>query len=224
MCMYACVYMHVYVCMYVCMCICMHVCMCMCTHACLCIYFGLQCLVSKKPHKVPLYLLSKAWCFSQNLHPATCITCIVWTRALVTLSHWCAWKKRKSYVWKFIKYFSYTQKALENTELDEYIPYTYCIEPMSSVLDRECQQMSTNANLCWHMTSILCIWLPYEYVKYITQSSGICQDVHICCRYARHTLEVRYSYVINTLAVRYSFMPTYVHRTWPMSNVPRSYL
>ena len=40
------------------------------------------------------------------------------------------------------------------------------------------------------------------YVKYVTQSSGIRQDVHIRCRYARHTLEVRYSYAINTLAVR----------------------
>ena len=41
------------------------------------------------------------------------------------------------------------------------------------------------------------------YVKYVTQLSGIRQDVHIRCRYTRHTLEVRYSYAINTLVVRY---------------------
>ena len=66
----------------------------------------------------------------------------------------------------------------------------------------KCQRMSA-------YESVLCVWIPYEYVKYVTQSSGIRQDVHIRCRYVRHTLEVRYSYAINTLTVRYIFMPTY---------------
>ena len=109
--------------------------------------------------------------------------------------------------------------------------YTYRIELMSSVwVARFGPGMSTNASECWRTNSVLCVWPAYSaygyrmsncgydehtpiirklYVKYVTQSSGIRQDVHICCRYARHTFEVRYLYAINTLAVRYIFMPTY---------------
>ena len=70
--------------------------------------------------------------------------------------------------------------------------------------------MSTNVHKCQRMlaykqrtlrmaTVIIC----KLYVKYVTQSSGIRQDVHIRGRYARYTLEVRYSYAINMLAVQY---------------------
>ena len=152
----------------------------------------------------------------------------------MALSHSCVWEKRKSCVWKFIKYFSYHKKPSKIQNW--YIPYWYRIEPMSSVLDRECQQMSTNI-VVWTAYSAHdqrmssydkhTVWLPYLYIKYVAQSSGIRHDVHIRCRYARDSLEVRYSYAINTLDVRYCtvavwyiFMPTYVHRTWPMSNVP----
>ena len=93
---------------------------------------------------------------------------------------------------------------------------------MSSVLDRGCPQMSTkfNVNKCQRMSAyeqctlrMATVIIRKLYVKYVTQSSGIRQDVHLRCRHARHTLEVRYSYAINTLAVRYIFIPTYVHRT-----------
>ena len=136
--------------------------------------------------------------------------------SLMVLSHCCVWDKRKSCVWKFIKYFSYAQKTLENTELGVW----YHIEPMSCVWVafwngnvHKCPQMSAYDQRTMRMATVI---IRKLYVKYVTQSSGIRQDVHIRCRYARHTLEVRYSYAINTLAVRYCtvavryiFMPTY---------------
>ena len=99
---------------------------------------------------------------------------------------------------------------------------------MSSVLHRECPQMSTNASVCRRTNSertlrvtsvcqrMATVIIRKLCVKYVTQSSDIRQDVHIRCRYATPTLEVRLSYAINTLAVRYCtvavryiFMPTY---------------
>ena len=41
----------------------------------------------------------------------------------MALLHYCVWEKHKSCIWKFIKYFSYAQKAPENTELGVYIRY-----------------------------------------------------------------------------------------------------
>ena len=66
--------------------------------------------------------------------------------------------------------------------------YTYRIEPTSSVLDQECPQMPA-------YVSVRTAYSEYDYrnnVKYITQSS-------ICYRYARHTLEVWYSYASCTV-------------------------
>ena len=76
---------------------------------------------------------------------------------------------------------------------------------MSSVLDRECQQMPAYVGVRTAHSAYDQRMSAYDQrtvcmatVKYVTQSSGIRQDVHIRYRYARHTLEVRYS----TLSIR----------------------
>ena len=68
---------------------------------------------------------------------------------------------------------------------------------MSSVLDWECPQMSTNVGVrtvyeqrTLRMATVI---IRKLYVKYFIQLSGIRQDVHIRCRYTRYTLEVWYS-------------------------------
>ena len=63
--------------------------------------------------------------------------------------------------------------------------------------------MSTNDNKCHRMSAYDQRTLRMATVKYVNQSSGIRQDVHICCRCAIHNLEVLYSYAITTVAVRY---------------------
>ena len=84
----------------------------------------------------------------------------------MTLSHCCVWEKRKSCVWKFMKYFSYAQKALENTELGVCMPYWYRIEPMSSIWVafwtgnvHKCQQMPAYVGV-WIAH---CVWPAYEW-------------------------------------------------------------
>ena len=73
---------------------------------------------------------------------------------------------------------------------------------MSSVLDRECPQMSTNASVCRRMnsvcrrmTSVLCVWLPLNTL--LNRQAYAKMSIYVA-----DTPEVRYSYAINTLAVR----------------------
>ena len=79
----------------------------------------------------------------------------------------------------------------------------------------KCQRMSAYEQRTLRMTSVgqrmATVVIRKLYVKDVTQSSDIRQDVLIRWRYARYTLEVRYSHAINTLAVRYIFTPTYVN-------------